>query len=82
MGGAADAAAAEVPSPAYCHGCFADLAPGAAGSAEAGVVLRCPVCRHLFCFDCDAYIHEHLHNCPGCEAAPRRQADEDTMDVG
>lgn len=22
----------------------------------------------MFCFDCDAYIHESLHNCPGCES--------------
>ncbi len=34
----------------------------------AGVVVRCPRCKHVFCFDCDAYIHESLHNCPGCEA--------------
>ena len=34
----------------YCHGCFLDLAPSAAGdggAAEpaAGVVVRCPACR-------------------------------------
>lgn len=68
-------------SQAYCHGCFADLSPGGAGAAEAGVVLRCPTCRHVFCFDCDAYIHESLHNCPGCEAAPRHQTEEDPMAV-
>lgn len=41
------------------------------------MVLRCDKgCRQLYCFDCDLYIHESLHVCPGCEAAPTRQ-DED-----
>jgi len=28
--------------------------------------LSCPHCRKRFCIDCDAFIHEQLHNCPGC----------------
>ena len=44
-----------------------DGAPAAAdGPSE--VVVACPHCRCVFCFDCDAYIHESLHNCPGCES--------------
>ena len=31
---------------------------------------QCPDCRYLFCADCDAYLHETLHNCPGCLCAP------------
>lgn len=27
---------------------------------------RCPDCRSVFCVDCDAFLHETLHNCPGC----------------
>ena len=27
----------------------------------------CGKCKNLFCFQCDVYIHEKLHNCPGCE---------------
>eukprot|EP01095_Lingulamoeba_sp_RSL-Kostka_P011532 TRINITY_DN4416_c0_g1_i2.p1 TRINITY_DN4416_c0_g1~~TRINITY_DN4416_c0_g1_i2.p1 ORF type:complete len:283 (-),score=71.84 TRINITY_DN4416_c0_g1_i2:22-870(-) len=27
---------------------------------------KCSDCQNLFCYDCDIYIHEHLHNCPGC----------------
>ena len=27
---------------------------------------QCPACQMFFCADCDAYIHESLHNCPGC----------------
>eukprot|EP00884_Botryococcus_braunii_P004550 jgi/Botrbrau1/14096/Bobra.182_3s0041.1 len=60
----------------YCYGCTAELAPDAegAGGEEAlveetpGVVVQCPSCKHMFCFECDTYIHESLHNCPGCEA--------------
>ncbi|KAJ6835088.1 putative general transcription factor IIH subunit 2 [Iris pallida] len=28
----------------------------------------CPRCNQHFCLDCDIYIHESLHNCPGCES--------------
>lgn len=60
----------------YCYGCMRPLAPdlesreasGAAAADEGpGMVLRCQLCRRLYCFECDAYIHESLHNCPGCE---------------
>lgn len=27
---------------------------------------RCPECKNVFCVDCDAFLHETLHNCPGC----------------
>ena len=43
---------------------------GGAGSAVAAPMrLRCPRCRNVFCVDCDVYIHEVLHNCPGCGLA-------------
>ncbi|EDO17630.1 hypothetical protein Kpol_1004p2 [Vanderwaltozyma polyspora DSM 70294] len=29
---------------------------------------RCTDCKQDFCIDCDVFIHEVLHNCPGCEA--------------
>lgn len=29
---------------------------------------RCSNCEHEFCIDCDIFIHETLHNCPGCES--------------
>lgn len=28
---------------------------------------RCKKCHHDFCIDCDVFVHETLHNCPGCE---------------
>jgi transcription initiation factor TFIIH subunit 2 len=36
-------------------------------SGGAPMVLRCPACREIFCFDCDVFCHDALHNCPGCE---------------
>ncbi|GAQ91083.1 putative von Willebrand factor type A [Klebsormidium nitens] len=54
--------------PATCFACQAGL-PGVAGGAT-GVRLVCPRCARHFCFDCDAIVHESLHNCPGCECRP------------
>ncbi|KAI9013111.1 Ssl1-like-domain-containing protein [Gaertneriomyces semiglobifer] len=27
---------------------------------------QCEKCHHQFCIDCDFYVHDVLHNCPGC----------------
>ncbi len=54
----------------WCYACSADLMPqGVLEQADAGVVVRCTECNLFFCYDCDSYIHESLHNCPGCEVA-------------
>ena len=29
--------------------------------------VSCPKCSQQFCLTCDAFIHESLHVCPGCE---------------
>jgi transcription initiation factor TFIIH subunit 2 len=29
---------------------------------------KCPDCENIFCVDCDTFLHETLHNCPGCLA--------------
>ncbi|KAL3701137.1 hypothetical protein R1sor_019159 [Riccia sorocarpa] len=50
-----------------CYGCQQEL-PVAGNKSVAGVRLECPRCKQHFCFDCDVYIHESLHNCPGCES--------------
>ena len=31
---------------------------------------RCHDCKIDFCIDCNVFIHEILHNCPGCESKP------------
>lgn len=41
-----------------CVGCLRDLAESAS--------YRCPECKSTFCLDCDMYVHDSLHNCPGC----------------
>ena len=28
---------------------------------------QCPLCLYIFCYHCDTFVHETLHNCPGCE---------------
>jgi len=38
---------------------------GARGNDDAPSV--CPRCKKIYCFQCDVFIHEKLHNCPGCE---------------
>lgn len=35
------------------------------GAAES-LRFQCPDCLNIFCSDCDEYLHETLHNCPGC----------------
>lgn len=34
----------------------------------------CPKCLCPFCIDCDAFVHESLHQCPGCDVHQHRQA--------
>lgn len=43
---------------ASCAGCLRDLSRLAS--------YRCPECGSSFCLDCDMYVHDSLHNCPGC----------------
>ena len=59
-----------------CHGCLSNLSSLDKDEQEPGVVLQCSGCKHLFCFDCDLYIHESLHNCPGCEASAVRHSSD------
>ena len=36
--------------------------------------LRCPFCSRIFCVECDIFIHDSLHNCPGCATVPRSRS--------
>jgi transcription initiation factor TFIIH subunit 2 len=82
-GGGGDLVVPELEGRAHCYGCMVSLEPGPKATARGGapapaaaaeVVLQCPGCRRLFCFDCDSYIHEQLHNCPGCECLGGKDA--------
>lgn len=33
---------------------------------ESGSLFKCNNCNHRFCHECDLFIHETLHVCPGC----------------
>ncbi|KAH7662672.1 transcription initiation factor TFIIH subunit 2 protein [Dioscorea alata] len=52
-------------TPQACFGCQQSL--GNQGSNSV-LYVSCGKCNQLFCLDCDIYIHESLHNCPGCES--------------
>ncbi|OBA20802.1 TFIIH basal transcription factor complex, subunit SSL1 [Metschnikowia bicuspidata var. bicuspidata NRRL YB-4993] len=63
------AAAPAYPS-SHCYGCLLEFPPGspeAPGPAASSLRFRCGKCAHDFCIDCDVFVHEVLHNCPGCE---------------
>ncbi|XP_044733711.1 general transcription factor IIH subunit 2 [Chrysoperla carnea] len=34
-------------------------------------VYRCEICKQIFCIDCDIFVHETLHTCPGCASNPK-----------
>ncbi|XP_022090466.1 general transcription factor IIH subunit 2-like [Acanthaster planci] len=44
--------------PLFCFACQSQL--------KDDTVFQCSTCDHLFCLDCDLFIHESLHSCPGC----------------
>ncbi|KAI4348588.1 hypothetical protein L6164_009296 [Bauhinia variegata] len=59
-------------SPSTCFGCQQSLLnPG----NKPGLSVTCPKCKQYFCIDCDIYIHESLHNCPGCESFRHSKAE-------
>jgi transcription initiation factor TFIIH subunit 2 len=35
---------------------------------------RCPQCQQVVCTECDLFIHETLHTCPGCAGRPGQRA--------
>ncbi|KAI0560330.1 von Willebrand factor A-like protein [Gracilaria domingensis] len=45
---------------ARCIGCKTVL------RKDKALRLLCPNCLNIFCIDCDSFIHDSLHHCPGC----------------
>lgn len=41
--------------------------------AEQKDAAQCTLCRQVFCLDCDIFIHENLHFCPGCGVEAPKQ---------
>ncbi|XP_048333596.2 general transcription factor IIH subunit 2 [Ziziphus jujuba] len=63
--------------PKACFGCQQSLLN--AGN-KPNLRVACSNCKQHFCLDCDIYIHESLHNCPGCESA--RHSKQETPTEG
>ena len=55
---------------AFCQLAFKRQLPGPQAVLAPEVAYKCPRCHSLCCADCDEFVHDHLHNCPGCEAKP------------
>ncbi|EMG50970.1 SSL1 General transcription and DNA repair factor IIH subunit SSL1 [Candida maltosa Xu316] len=58
----------------YCFGCRLKFPEGVKLGTHKGSLesmtssrYRCPKCKQEFCINCDVFVHEVLHNCPGCE---------------
>ncbi|CAI5756743.1 unnamed protein product [Candida verbasci] len=58
----------------YCYGCQLKFPRGVKPGTHPGVLesmtssrYRCFKCTNDFCINCDVFVHETLHNCPGCE---------------
>ncbi|CCH43771.1 General transcription factor IIH subunit 2 [Wickerhamomyces ciferrii] len=49
-----------------CFGCQMELPDGLITQTSSSRY-KCVDCNNQFCIDCDVFIHETLHNCPGCE---------------
>ncbi|XP_066589959.1 general transcription factor IIH subunit 2 [Prorops nasuta] len=47
-----------------CYGCQKDL------TVKDKKVYICRTCSQTFCLDCEIFIHESLHTCPGCATNP------------
>uniref|UniRef100_UPI00398E8B76 general transcription factor IIH subunit 2 n=1 Tax=Pristiophorus japonicus TaxID=55135 RepID=UPI00398E8B76 len=48
----------EVQGERYCQGCQGEL--------KDPNVYTCNVCQNVYCVECDIFIHDTLHCCPGC----------------
>ncbi|KAF2357639.1 TFIIH subunit Ssl1/p44 [Trinorchestia longiramus] len=49
-----------------CYGCFKLF-------EKEGIdkhIYRCNSCNHQFCVDCDLFLHDTVHTCPGCASNP------------
>ncbi len=44
-----------------CFSCMKQL------PKESTLRLLCLQCQKVFCVECDSYIHNDIHNCPGCD---------------
>ncbi|XP_047495415.1 general transcription factor IIH subunit 2-like [Penaeus chinensis] len=50
----------------HCYGCLKQLTVAASDKN----VYICRICKQVFCFECDIFLHETVHSCPGCASNP------------
>lgn len=57
----------------HCYGCLLRFPEGSDNNTDmlTSSRYRCGKCLNDFCIDCDVFVHEILHNCPGCENISR-----------
>ncbi|RZF36005.1 hypothetical protein LSTR_LSTR005821 [Laodelphax striatellus] len=60
--------AAERHHSSACFACRKSLVTSAAADK---FVYECEKCHQVFCLDCDLFIHDTLHTCPGCTVDQR-----------
>lgn len=56
-------------NPEYQH-CYGCLKPLIIGQPDTKNVYVCTKCTEVFCFDCDIFLHDTVHSCPGCASNP------------
>ena len=44
----------------FCNGCL-EIFP-----QDTEIAFLCQSCQQTYCVSCDLFIHDNLHNCPGC----------------
>ncbi|XP_045161662.1 general transcription factor IIH subunit 2-like [Mercenaria mercenaria] len=52
----------------YCFACQIQI--------QDQTVYQCRKCKRIFCIDCDIFVHETLHSCPGCASSRKTQTAE------
>ena len=76
----------EVPTQGLlCAGCetymTANAHHGDPNKVKDGTAYQCNDCGSRFCFDCDATIHEVVHNCPVCASTYLTGHSQTAMDM-
>lgn len=53
-----------IPNKTRCFGCMVSFASHLLTTDS--LIMQCGACKNYFCVECDLFVHDSLHNCPGC----------------
>ncbi|CEP09348.1 hypothetical protein [Parasitella parasitica] len=56
----------------HCFSCLTEF-----DKTEVAGKFSCPKCEQEFCAECDIFVHEVLHNCPGCWSVGQKKKTKD-----